>query len=164
VIKRAKCPLIIPHGNKDFSNEWSWWYAEGCEVISGGRKSQKSCGQSPRQISRCACCFGMSRSLWNRVCDGWSPYCHFIKLLQGVWSWSPWQNPNYNRGGQRPPARLVFLNMFSLFASALIKWRMTAFICTYVWRWWTLLSVPEGEPWTGGGWTKIESKTQWSGE
>jgi hypothetical protein len=25
--------------------------------------------------------------------------------------WSPWQNPNYNRRGQRPPARLVKIKM-----------------------------------------------------
>ena len=51
--------------------------------------------------------YTMALSYQYHVTYGRSPYCHFIKLLQGVWSWSPWQNPNYNRRGQRLPARLV---------------------------------------------------------
>ena len=55
--------------------------------------------------------YTMALSYEYGVTYGRSSYCHFIKLLQGVWSWSHWQNPNYNRRGQRPPARLVIYLM-----------------------------------------------------
>ena len=53
--------------------------------------------------------YTMALSYEYRVTYSRSPYCHFIKLLQGIWSWSPWQNPKYNRRGPWPPARLVQL-------------------------------------------------------
>jgi hypothetical protein len=34
--------------------------------------------------------------------------------MHGEWSWSPWQNPNYNRCGQRSPTRMVYTKVFLL--------------------------------------------------